>query len=80
MSTLLLMEGQKTKRTIEFVVTRNLCRKGILFKHISERDKGISDAFNKGIKMASGTLIGLINADDELLPETSEILKNECKK
>ena len=30
--------------------------------------------------MASGTLIGLINADDELLPETSEILKNECKK
>ena len=30
--------------------------------------------------MASGTLIGLINADDELLPETPEILKNECKK
>ena len=30
--------------------------------------------------MASGTLIGLINADDELLPETSEILKNECEK
>ena len=29
----------------------------------------------KEIKMASGTLIGLINADDELLPETSEILE-----
>lgn len=31
---------------------------------ISEPDKGISDAFNKGIKIASGTLIGIINADD----------------
>ena len=72
MNTLLLMEGQKTKRTIEICsYEKSFAEKGILFKHISERDKGISDAFNKGIKMASGTLIGLINADDELLPETS---------
>ena len=35
---------------------------------ISEKDNGISDAFNKGIKMATGDLIGLINADDYLLP------------
>lgn len=55
-------------------------QKGIIFKHISERDKGISDAFNKGIKMASGTLIGLINADDEMLPRTCEILKEESKR
>ena len=31
---------------------------------ISERDRGISDAFNKGLALASGELIGLINADD----------------
>ena len=31
---------------------------------ISERDEGISDAFNKGIRCATGKLIGLINADD----------------
>lgn len=35
---------------------------------ISEKDNGISDAFNKGIKMATGDLIGLINADDYLFP------------
>jgi glycosyltransferase involved in cell wall biosynthesis len=31
---------------------------------ISEKDEGISDAFNKGILRARGRIIGLINADD----------------
>ena len=36
--------------------------------YISEPDKGISDAFNKGIAAAKGQLIGIINSDDRLLP------------
>lgn len=35
---------------------------------ISEKDKGISDAFNKGIGRATGDIIVLINSDDLLLP------------
>jgi len=31
---------------------------------ISEKDEGISDAFNKGLRLAKGEIIGLINADD----------------
>jgi glycosyltransferase involved in cell wall biosynthesis len=31
---------------------------------ISEKDEGISDAFNKGILRAKGEIVGLINADD----------------
>jgi glycosyltransferase involved in cell wall biosynthesis len=31
---------------------------------ISEKDNGISDAFNKGLRKATGEIIGIINADD----------------
>ena len=31
---------------------------------LSEPDEGISDAFNKGIALSSGDIIGIINADD----------------
>ena len=33
-------------------------------KYVSEKDEGIYDAMNKGIKIASGTIIGILNTDD----------------
>lgn len=38
----------------------------------SEPDNGISDAFNKGLKVANGDYIGLLNADDWLSPDQVE--------
>lgn len=35
---------------------------------LSEPDKGISDAFNKGVKYATGEIVGIINSDDLLMP------------
>lgn len=39
---------------------------------MSEKDKGVSDAFNKGIARANGEIIGLINADDWYEPSAVE--------
>ena len=36
------------------------------FRWISERDQGMYDAINKGIKMATGDIVGILNADDVL--------------
>lgn len=48
-------------------------------KVVSEPDKGISDAFNKGIKHATGDVIGIINSDDVLLPGALSVVADACE-
>ena len=41
------------------------------FKWLSERDQGMYDAINKGIAIATGDIVGILNADDVLAsPDT----------
>lgn len=46
---------------------------------ISEPDEGIADAFNKGIALATGDIIGLINSDDTLAPGTVDNVRRFFK-
>ncbi|MCQ2395751.1 MAG: glycosyltransferase [Kiritimatiellae bacterium] len=40
-----------------------------VFRWVSEKDRGMYDAINKGIRMATGDVIGILNADDRLEDE-----------
>lgn len=48
--------------------------KGISYRVVSEKDRGIYDAMNKGIRMANGQLIGLLNSDDWYEPVCAEVV------
>jgi glycosyltransferase involved in cell wall biosynthesis len=37
-------------------------------RYVSEPDRGLSDAFNKGVRMATGEIVGWLNADDTYEP------------
>lgn len=58
----IIIDGGSTDKTLEIIHDY----KQFVDVLVSEPDKGISDAFNKGIALASGDLIGICNADDKL--------------
>lgn len=43
-------------------------------KWVSEKDEGMYDAINKGIKMAKGEIIAYLNTDDFYFPNTIELI------
>ena len=47
---------------------------------ISQKDKGIYDAFNKGLTLVSGDVIGIVNSDDTYNNKCFETVQNYFKK
>jgi glycosyltransferase involved in cell wall biosynthesis len=63
-----LVDGNSTDRTMD--IMRRLARAQDFW--IAESDTGISDAFNKGVAMARGRFIKILNADDWLSQDQIE--------
>lgn len=59
-----IIDGASTDGTMD-IVERYRSHFSVV---VSEKDKGISDAFNKGIKNSKGRVICFINSDDVILP------------
>jgi len=57
----IIVDGNSTDGTIEIIESY----KDKITKFISEPDKGMYDAINKGLRMATGDVIGLMHSDDE---------------
>lgn len=59
----LVVDGGSKDSTVEIIKEYEPLFKGRM-RWISEPDKGMYDGINKGIKMATGDVVGIINSDD----------------
>ncbi|MFC2110142.1 glycosyltransferase family 2 protein [Bacteroidota bacterium] len=70
----------QTYKNLEYIVvdgnsndaTLSIIKKydSVITKWISEPDKGLYDAMNKGIALATGDIVGILNSDDTFATET----------
>ena len=59
----IVVDGGSTDGTIEIIKEYEVLFDGRM-RWMSEKDKGIYDAMNKGILMSSGDVVGILNSDD----------------
>lgn len=69
----IIIDGGSTDNTLDII--REYDKQ--ITQWISEPDLGISDAFNKGLALATGEIVGFINADDWLEPEAIEFVVSQ---
>lgn len=61
----IIVDGKSTDGTINIIKKHD----ATIARWISETDRGIYDAINKGIEMATGDIVGILNSDDILVAE-----------
>ncbi|MEM5830910.1 MAG: glycosyltransferase family 2 protein [Candidatus Aenigmatarchaeota archaeon] len=69
----IIIDGGSKDKTIEIVDKY----RDKISKIVSEKDKGIYDGMNKGIKLATGEIVGILNSDDLYFDES--VIENVMK-
>lgn len=66
-----IIDGNSRDRTVEAAESYRTAfeEKGIEYHILSEPDNGIYDAMNKGIRLAEGDIIGILNSGDTYEPD-----------
>lgn len=59
----IIVDGASTDQTVDIIKKYEPRFNGTM-KWVSEPDKGLYDAMNKGIRMATGDVVGILNSDD----------------
>lgn len=60
----IIIDGGSTDSTVDIIRVYASKTTSHSVKWVSEKDRGIYDAMNKGIAMATGDVIGILNSDD----------------
>jgi len=73
-----IIDGQSSDGSID-IIDRCIARDSVF---LSEPDRGFYDAINKGLKLATGDIVGILNADDvyahdRVLEKVGECLSND---
>lgn len=75
----IIMDGGSTDSTVQIAeeYKERFAAKGYELKIVSEPDRGMYDALNKGVALATGDVIGQINSDDWYEPIALETVANK---
>jgi glycosyltransferase involved in cell wall biosynthesis len=71
----LVIDGGSTDGTLDLVRAAG----DVVETLVSEKDRGISDAFNKGLALARGRYVGFVNADDWYEPSALAAVARELE-
>ncbi len=66
-----VLDGGSTDKTLEI-----LAAYGNRIRWLSQPDQGQIDAINRGLRAATGDIVGWLNSDDYLLPEALKRIAN----
>lgn len=69
----IIVDGASKDNTVSIIKEYEPYFEGRM-KWISEKDKGLYDAMSKGIRMATGNIVGILNSDDFFT--SKEVLQN----
>lgn len=75
----IVVDGKSTDNTLK-IIKEYEQKFGTKMKWLSEKDSGIYDAMNKGIKICTGDIIAILNSDDYYLKNTLEDIQNFFEK
>ena len=71
----IIIDGVSQDSTLKIAKANN----EVIDTFISEVDAGLYDAMNKGISIARGRYVGILNSDDEYLPETLSLVRKHLE-
>ena len=66
----IIVDGASTDKTLD-IIKKNSHN---ITKWISEPDQGLYYAMNKGLRLCSGDIVGILNSDDIYYPDTLSIV------